>query len=128
MDAEDEQKYDYAGSQYQANLYRSRNTDHSNFKYGKLKNTEEQDFSMNVMTITTTSEVQSATVTQNTSTTTSLPKFNTTIQYEDLKTSTIIQHQVKENKKNTILNETILNIIRHLIDNQLTEKTFSCGR
>lgn len=125
MDAEDEQKCDYAGSQYQANLYRSRNTDHSNFKYGKLKNTEEQDFFVNVTTTTTIPEVQSLTVTQNTTTTTSSPKLNTT---KDIETPTIILHEDKWNKKNMGLNETILNIIRHLIDNQLTEKTFSCGR
>lgn len=123
MDAEDEQKCDYAGSQYQANLYRSRNTDHSNFKYGKLKNTEEQDFSVNVTT--TPTNPKSVTVTHNTNIMTSSPKFSTT---EDVKTPTIVLHEEKWNKKNMGLNETILNIIRHLIDNQLTEKTFSCGR
>lgn len=121
MNAEDEQNCDYTGSQYHVNLYRSRNTDHSNFKYSQLKNTE--DAFTNVTTMTTERPaLQSTAVLQNTKTTPRWNKKNSKVE-----TTTV---NVKTNKTNTTvgLNDTFLNSLRHLIDNQFTEKTFSCKR
>lgn len=120
MEAEDELHCDYGGSQYQPNLYRSRNTDHSNLKYGKLKNA--QDLSANG---TITQSVQLTTVFQNVS---SLSSNTTVDDINIIETPVTVLQEEKMKKKNMGLNETILNVIRHLIDNQLTEKTFSCKR
>lgn len=117
MNAEDEQNCDYTGSQYNVNLYRSRNTDHSNFKYSRLKNAEEEDTLANV-TIITPKEGKS----------TSSPNSNFTIRNQNVK----IENQtieVKVNKNNTSwLNDTVLSVINDLLDTQFSDETFNCKR
>lgn len=117
MNAEDEQNCDYTGSQYNVNLYRSRNTDHSNFKYSRLKSAEEEDTLTNV-TLITPKEGKS----------TSSPNLNSTIRNQKIK---IINqtNEVEVNKNNKSgLNDTVLNVINNLFDNQFADETFNCKR
>lgn len=134
MNAEDEQNCDYSGSQYHVDLYRSRNTDHSNFKYSKFKSAETQDAAadVNVTTATmmmTTIKPRPTTVLQATINTPSSPSLlaHTNVLKTDVKVETqTIEIKIKNNM--TGLNDTVLNAIRQLFDNQFTENTFSCGR
>jgi len=118
MNAEDEQNCDYTGSQYNVNIYRSRDTDHSNLKYSKLKNADEHYSSM-----TTVSKTHSTKVHHPNKKKPSTSKFNDTIPNEGDRA--IGETKVKTS---TGLNETVLNAIRQLFDNQFTEETFSCRR
>lgn len=135
MNAEDEQNCDYSGSQYHVDLYRSRNTDHSNFKYSKFKSADEQDAAIDVNVTTaavmlTTIKPRPTTVLQAIINTTSSPSSlanNTNVLNTDVKVKTqTIEVKIKNNM--TSLNDTVLNAIRQLFDNQFTENTFSCGR
>lgn len=124
MNAEDEQGCDYSGSQYNADFYRSRNTDHSNFKYSRLKSSEEKNSVTKV--IVTTPKIRPATGVQKLNISL-VSEPNTTVNNKDgeIETSTIVNVKVKTP---TGLNDTILNAIKQLFDNQLTEETFSCRR
>lgn len=135
MNAEDEQNCDYSGSQYQVNLYRSRKTDHSNFKYSKFKSANAQDATVDVnVTMVTmmmsTIEPRPTTVLHTTLSSSSFSpstSVNTTVPNTDVKVETqTIEVKIKDNT--TGLNDTVLNAIRQLFDNQFTENTFSCGR
>lgn len=155
MNAEDEQNCDYTGSQYQVNFYRSRNTDHSNLRYSKLKSAEDLDKLTNMSTTTAgprstattfrnknvttssnattsntitasnaiTSYITTASYTTTSNATTTISSRNKEVQVE---TETAIDIKVKNNKMGT--NDTILDAIRQLFDNQFSEETFSCGR
>lgn len=130
MNAEDEQNCDYSGSQYHVDLYRSRNTDHSNFKYSKFKSGEALDAAAGVNVTTVTMEMSTI---EPRPTTALLANVNTTsspqtkVSNMDVKVDTQpIEIEIKNNT--TGLNDTVLNAIRQLFDNQFTENTFSCGR
>lgn len=118
MNAEDERDCDYTGSQYHANLYRSRNTDHSNLKYSQSKSVAED--------AQVRGNVTAATPYQNAITTT---PSNIKTAGENGKTA--VYADAKSNKTNTTaarLNDTVFNAVLQLYDNQSTENTFSCGR
>lgn len=159
MNAEDEQNCDYTGSQYKVEFYRSRNTDHSNLRYSKLKSAEDQDKLTNISTTTvgpqstaTTFRNINVTLTTSSNTTTALNTFtnytiatsNTTNNYTTTASNsttsytTVATARNKEVQdetqtadvkvKNYNINDTILDAIRQLFDNQFREETFSCGR
>lgn len=119
MNAEDEQNCDYAGSQYQVDLYRSRNTDHSSLKYRRLKNAVERD---NITAVTASNE-QRTTVLQRVNTTPTTAKVVVTVNKNEtvrVENSTIA-HDVG-------VNDTVLSVLRSLFDNHFAEETFSCRR
>lgn len=123
MNAEDELNCDYTGSQYNVNIYRSRNTDHSRLKYIKLKNSEEENTFTNAMS--TTPEVQTTKQFQLLNTT-SLLKSSTITRNKDIIVETSTVRIQPENPAG--LNDTVLYAIKQLFDNQFTEETFSCRR
>jgi hypothetical protein len=133
MNAEDEQNCDYTGSQYHVNLYRSRNTDHSNLKYSKLKSAVQplRDVNMN---FTATNPKRTPTTEAFVRTNaTPLPKYDVNatlrdvIKIENRITIAVIEEKNYSNNI-TRLNDTVFNAIRQLFDNQFTEETFSCKR
>lgn len=157
MNAEDEQNCDYTGSQYHVNFYRSRNTDHSNLRYSKLKSVEDQDKLTNIVststarpqstatTIRSTNVTATATTTTTASTTstshttTAARKITTsnattvntaaaTSRNKEVQVETQTAINVKVKNNNLGPNDTILDAIRQLFDNQFSEETFSCGR
>lgn len=136
MNAEDEQNCDYTGSQYHVNLYRSRNTDHSNLKYSKLKSAGQplRDINANV-TIITTSKRTPTTLSSVRTNTTPLPKYdvNANLQDRDVvkienSTTVVVVKEKYNSNNNTRLNDTVFSVLSQLFDNQFTEKTFSCKR
>lgn len=113
MNAEDERDCDYTGSQYHPNLYRSRNTDHSNLKYSQSKRVAEDG---------KTEVLGNVTAAYRRATMTTPPTYAEPAVYAD----------AKSNRTNTTaarLNDTVFNaLLRQLFDNQFTENTFSCRR
>lgn len=128
MNAEDERNCDYTGSQYQINFYRSRNTDRSNLKH-KLKSSGGQHYREPFAVTTVPSAprpaaVYGGSVAENA---TELPKSA-----DETSTAYAGRTDAKNDGGNRVtgllLNETVMNAIRQLFDNQLTEETFSCRR
>ncbi|XP_060875249.1 serine protease nudel isoform X2 [Metopolophium dirhodum] len=133
MNAEDEQNCDYTGSQYQVNLYRSRNTDHSNLKYSKLKSAGQPLRDVNVNF--TTPKLTPTTVASVRTNITPLSKYDINANLRDrdvVKVETKTTEAVVQEKNNsnniTRLNDTVINALSQLFDNQFTEKMFSCKR
>lgn len=124
MNAEDELNCDYTGSQYNVNIYRSRNTDHSRLKYIKLKNSEEENTFANATS--TTPKVQTTTKQIQLLNATSFLKSSTITRDKDVKVETSTVRIQPENPAG--LNNTVLYAIKQLFDNQFTEETFSCRR
>jgi len=133
MNAEDEQNCDYTGFQYQVNLYRSRNTDHSNLKYSKLKNGGQplQDVNVNF----TTPKLTPTTLASVRTNVTPLSKYDNNANPRDrdvvqVETKTTVAVVKEKNNSNNItrLNDTVINALSQLFDNQYTEKMFSCKR
>jgi len=135
MNAEDEQNCDYTGSQYHVNLYRSRNTDHSNLKYSKLKSAGQPLRDINENAMTTTTKRTLTTLASVRTNTIPLPKYDANANLQDrdvvkIETSTtVVVVKEKYNSNNiTRLNDTVFSALSQLFDNQFTEKTFSCKR
>lgn len=132
MNAEDEEQCDYAGSQYNVDVYQSRNTDRSNFKYSISKHVAENRANVANSTSTT---VSSATTTfhRNDISSTRSPITGVAVSaITGRNKQTVTAVNTTENDINntdvTKLNDTVLNAIKQLFDNQFTEKTFSCRR
>lgn len=133
MNAEDEKNCDYTGSQYQVNLYRSRNTDHSNLKYSKLKSAGQPLRDVNVNF--TNSKLTSTTVASVRTNVTPLSKYDTNanprdrdiVKVETKTTVAVVKEKINSNN-NTRLNDTVIDALSQLFDNQSTEKMFSCKR
>jgi len=135
MNAEDEQNCDYTGSQYHVNLYRSRNTDHSNLKYSKLKSAGQPLRDVNANFTITTPKLTPTTVASIRTNETPLSKYDINANLPDKDvvnvetTTSVVVVKEKYNSYNiTRLNDTILNALSQLFDNQLKEKMFSCKR
>jgi len=133
MNAEDEQNCDYTGSQYQVSLYRSRNTDHSNLKYSKLKSAGQPLRDVNVNF--TTQKLTPTTVASVKTNVTPLSKYdiNANLRNRDLvkvetKTTEAVVKEINNKNNITRLNDTVINALSQLFDNQFTEKMFSCKR
>lgn len=136
MNAEDEQNCDYTGSQYQVNLYRSRNTDHSNLKYSKLKSAGQPLRDFNVNFTMSTPKKTTTTVASVRTDITPLPKYDNisgnlrdrdVVKNETRMTVAVVNEKINSNNI-TRLNDTVLNALSQLFDNQFSEKTFSCKR
>lgn len=132
MNAEDEQNCDYAGSQYNVDVYQSRNTDRSNFKYSKSKNVAEErrdGSSANSTSATVSSPRTTAAFLRNDTRSTTRTPFAVTDR--NRRPVTAVSNSAENDNNNTYatgLNDTVLNAIKQLFDNQFTEKTFSCRR
>lgn len=129
MNAEDERNCDYTGSQYRPDLYKSINTDHSNFKYSQLKNAIDAD--TNDTTITTKSPAPQSTAVFQSTKTPLKPNTTTTLYQNENSKMEMSTVRITSDKTNisTELNEQSLDAyLKELFDNQMTEKTFSCER
>ncbi|KAL4107717.1 hypothetical protein QTP88_018013 [Uroleucon formosanum] len=135
MNAEDEKNCDYTGSQYHVNLYRSRNTDHSNLKYSKLKSAGQPLRDVNANFTITTSKLTLTTVASVRTNVTPLSKYdinanlpNKDVVKAETTTSVVVVKEKYNNNNITRLNDTVLNALSQLFDNQFKEKMFSCKR
>lgn len=134
MNAEDEQNCDYTGSQYHVNLYRSRNTDHSNLKYSKLKNAGQPLRGVNFTN--TSQKLTPTTVASVRTNITPLPKYNINahlrdrdvVKVETRTTVAVVKGKNNINNTDNRLNDTVINALSQLFDNQFTEQIFNCKR
>jgi len=135
MNAEDEQNCDYTGSQYHVDLYRSRNTDHSNLKYSKSKSAGQSLRDINRNFTVTNSKQSPTTVAFVLTNSTPLPKYdvNSTLRNREVIkieniTANVVIEEKNINSNITRLNDTVFDALRQLFDNQFTGETFSCKR